>query len=541
MCNRTAPHRTALIIFLYSFLLFIFCSIYFLNNKSVMFDQFQHFYDMKIYYDSNKFPAKGARFSATSIIDEYNTTPKIPGGAYYIFYSLFYKLSNNNWHITKIINYMFNLAVIFLFLFWMYKRFNIFVFSIISLILLCNPFLLSSIVDFWNPNYTLIFSFIFFIFLFEYISDYKEIYVKLSSVFMFPILAIMSQTHINAFLYLVPTLIIYLIIDLKKTKKYFLYFSLGVFLSFLLYLPYLLEEMNNGFMNTKMIFNGINSYKRLDFPPIHALIIFPTNEISILYGGRFNAMVHFWFSNPLFSIGILFLFLNLLFSAICFILSLYYSLNIKYNPKSIEERNIIHILRFLFMFVIVNILILTILKMKSGPLYYLNSVFAFSFLPIIFFFTKNYDRIFKNKKLCKIVYIYFILNTFIVSVQMLKYFYEYERPYNVNNVEKFYKILHNESNKYGDIAVINMYIGKHKNQYRDISSSFYTNYYINENPNSTNIYFLFDKMMSYNYKDIEVNNNIEYLNSNAYILYSNDRLILYKYTNDMPIKFPQRY
>ncbi len=124
---------------------------------------------------------------------------------------------------------------------------------------------------------------------------------------------------------------------------------------------------------------------------------------------------------------------------------------------------------------------------------------------------------------------------------MLKYFYEYERPYNVNNVEKFYKILHNESNKYGDIAVINMYIGKHKNQYRDISSSFYTNYYINENPNSTNIYFLFDKMMSYNYKDIEVNNNIEYLNSNAYILYSNDRLILYKYTNDMPIKFPQRY
>ena len=506
-----------------------------------MFDQFQHFYDMKIYHNAGKIQTKGARFSATSIVDEYNTTPKVPGGAYYIFYSLFYKLSNNDLFISKVINYIFNLAIILLFLFWVYKRFNILVFSIMTLLLLSNPFLLSSIVDYWNPNYTLIFSFIFLIFLMEYISDYKEIYVKLSSVFMFPILAIMSQTHINAFLYLVPTLIIYLIIDFKKTKKYFLYFSLGVFLSFLLYLPYLLEEMNNGFMNTKMIFNGMDSYKRLDFPPIHALIIFPTNEMSILYGGRFNAMVHFWFSNPFFTIGILFLIINLLFSAMCFCLSLYYSLNTKYSAKSIQEKNLISALRFLFLFVIVNIFILTILKMKSGPLYYLNSVFAFSFLPIMFFFTKNYNKILNNKNLKNIVYIYFILNASIVSLQMIRYIYEYERPYNVSNIEKFYELLHNESDKYGDISVINMYIGSHKNEYRDISSFFYTNYYINENPNSTNLYILFDKMKAYNYKDIEVNNNIEYLNSNAYIIESNKRLILYKYIGNIPSKFPERY
>ena len=530
-------HNT-LIIFLYSAVIFIFCSIYFLSNKFVLFDQFQHFYDMKVYYDAGKIPTKGARFSSSQIIDEYNTTPKIPGGAYYILYSTFYKLSNNDLFISKVINYIFNLAIILLFLFWVCKRFNILVFSIMTLLLFSNPFLLSSIVDYWNPNYTLIFSFIFLILLTEYIFDYKEIYVRLSSVFMFPLLAIMSQTHINAFLYLVPTLIIYLLINFKKTKKYILFFLLGIFLSFLLYLPYLIEEINNGFINTKMIFSGIGSYKRLDFPPLHALIIFPTNEMSIFYGGRFNAIIHFWFSNPYFIVGVLFLIVNLLFSAMCFCLSLYYSLNIKYRAKSIQEEKLISVLRFLFLFVIVNIIILVVLKMKSGPLYYLNCVFAFSFLPIIFFFTKNYDRILNNKKLKNIVYIYFLLNTFMVSIQMIRYIYEYERPYNIYNIEKFYEVLHNESLKYGDIAIINMYIGSHKNEYRDVSSFFYTNYYINENPNSKNIYILFDKIGSYNYNTINVNKNIEYLNSNAYVISSNNRLFLYKYTGTSAIKFP---
>lgn len=133
-------HNT-LIIFLYSAVIFIFCSIYFLSNKFVLFDQFQHFYDMKVYYDAGKIPTKGARFSSSQIIDEYNTTPKIPGGAYYILYSTFYKLSNNNWYISKIINYVFNSIIIFIFLFWIYKRFNILVFNVTTLLLLSNPFL----------------------------------------------------------------------------------------------------------------------------------------------------------------------------------------------------------------------------------------------------------------------------------------------------------------------------------------------------------------------------------------------------------------
>lgn len=84
-------NRTALIIFLYSVVIFIFCSIYFLQNKSVMFDQFQHFHDMKVYYDAGKIPTKGARFSSSQIIDEYNTTPKIPGGVYYILHFINYQ------------------------------------------------------------------------------------------------------------------------------------------------------------------------------------------------------------------------------------------------------------------------------------------------------------------------------------------------------------------------------------------------------------------------------------------------------------------
>ncbi len=41
-------------------------------------------------------------------------------------------------------------------------------------------------------------------------------------------------------------------------------------------------------------------------------------------------------------------------------------------------------------------------------------------------------------------------------------------------------------------------------------------------------------MKSYNYKDDKVNNDIEYLNKNANIISSNNRLILYKYIGKLP-------
>ena len=69
-----------------------------------------------------------------------------------------------------------------------------------------------AITDFWNPNITLVFSFMFFIFLFEYIGSENKNIIKLSAVMIFPILAIMAQGHFVVFFSMIPTIIIYLII-----------------------------------------------------------------------------------------------------------------------------------------------------------------------------------------------------------------------------------------------------------------------------------------------------------------------------------------
>ena len=65
------------------------------------------------------------------------------------------------------------------------------------------------------------------------------------------ILAIMAQGHFFTFFSLIPTVIVYLIIKYKRTLKYIIFWAIGVFISFLEYLPYLISEIQNNFSNVK--------------------------------------------------------------------------------------------------------------------------------------------------------------------------------------------------------------------------------------------------------------------------------------------------
>ncbi|WP_241509734.1 hypothetical protein [Brachyspira hyodysenteriae] len=69
---------------------------------TVQIDQPTHFYDMKKWYESGKIPTTSTRFIASRIIDDEFNTPRVPGGAYYIFY-------------LRIYFYLFCLLSIFLF------------------------------------------------------------------------------------------------------------------------------------------------------------------------------------------------------------------------------------------------------------------------------------------------------------------------------------------------------------------------------------------------------------------------------------------
>ncbi|AFR70397.1 MFS_1 multi-domain protein [Brachyspira pilosicoli B2904] len=183
----------------------LFLSYYIIPKRYIGVDQLQHFYDMKKWYESGKIPTTSTRFIASRVIDEEYTTARVPGGAYYIFYTLFYKLSSESLLGAKIINLIFNLIIIFIFLFWFYKRFGLMIVSFIAPLILCNGYFVMAITDFWNPNLSLIFGFLLFILLFEYIditneNNKRRNIIKLSAVFIFPIIAIMAQGHFFVFL-----------------------------------------------------------------------------------------------------------------------------------------------------------------------------------------------------------------------------------------------------------------------------------------------------------------------------------------------------
>ena len=128
-----------------------------------------------------------------------------------------------------------------------------------------------------------------------------EKYSKVFAALLFPILAIMGQFHFAVYYGIVPTLLVYLIIKRDYSKKYLKYLALGVFISFLLYLPYLIVEIQNGFNNSLKMINLSKSYtvpfyKR--FPQIYAQIIFPTFTLNkfdvktaLTYWGIFSPIV----------------------------------------------------------------------------------------------------------------------------------------------------------------------------------------------------------------------------------------------------------
>ncbi|MDO6992594.1 hypothetical protein Q5M87_01085 [Brachyspira innocens] len=155
-------------IIIFSFAMNIILSFSIIPIRST-YDDFQHFYDMYRWYEKKELPVTSTRFELSDTYEDEFITPRVPGGAYYIFYILCYKFGNENLYAAKIINYFFSLFIISLFLFWLYKRLGLFVCSFMSLLILLNGYLVKAMTNFWNPNISLIFSFIFFILLYEYI------------------------------------------------------------------------------------------------------------------------------------------------------------------------------------------------------------------------------------------------------------------------------------------------------------------------------------------------------------------------------------
>ncbi|PTY40929.1 hypothetical protein [Brachyspira hampsonii] len=519
----------------------VLLSFYMIPNRYIGIDQTQHFYDMKKWYDSGKLPTAGARFISSEVVNDEYTTPRVPGGAYYIFYTLFYKLSGESFLGAKIINYIFNLIIIFIFLFWFYKRFGFFVLGFITPLILCNGYFVIAVTDFWNPNLALIFSFLLFIFLFEYIDTTEEEgnrknIVKLSAVLIFPVLAVMAQGHFFTFYSMIPSVIVYLILKYKRTLKYVIYWILGVFISFLEYLPYLISEFNNNFLNLNMALNLSSKFGRFSFPQIYALLLFPTNEISNFFGTTIHSIIFFWENNSFRILGILFLLITVLFSIYCFLRSLL--IYKKYMVKNNTEYIIIEMFKLYLIFIFVTIFFSLILKSKTALFHYQYSIYSISFIPIILLFTQWKSKLENNNKMLYVFFLFIFLNIIAVSTELYSYTKIFHVPRNIKNME----LVINDIYKYSNGNEINLIESAVDNNiYRDIAVTFFPEKIWKQNDNSTNIYFLLDKLSMVSKPKAYISNYINYINNNSILLnnYMNKNVLyLYKYNGTEPLRKP---
>ena len=500
-----------------SAILCLFISFYAIDKRYIGMDQVQHFYDMKKWYDSGKLPTTGARFIASSIIDGEFTTPRVPGGAYYIFYTLFYKLANDSLIKARIINLIFSFFILSLFLIWLYKKFGIFIASIMTALVLCNPYVIMSITDFWNPNITLIFSFLFFILLFEYIDSSSDKIKKASSIFIFPILAIMAQGHFVVFFSMVPTIIIYLIIRFKNTKNYLLYWTLGVFISFLLYLPYLISEFQSGFNNINLAINIRDNLNKIPFPQIYALIIFPTNEMSSLIGTRFNSILYFWTKDGIYIYSLIFLFFSLLLSAFMFFYSIFVFVR---NNKLLEntDKTLKEIFFIFLIFIPATILSFIIFRSKSGTFHYLYSAFSISFITFIIFFKINENSLKNNIKI--LILIFFILNSFAVFLEFYRYIKLFQEPRSEKVLYDVANFIKNDS-KGKKIAIYDNFSGIVNKQFEDIFKIYFKDINLNISSSPDILYAIRDNIVRENWDDNRNNNEMKYLIDNNAIELTN--------------------
>lgn len=513
-------------LFAVSVILSFYIQFYTFPKRLIHNDQVIAYYDMLKHYESGRLPVTGPRFIGTTAIAGYDNTARLPGGAFYSIMVLFYKLGNLNLDNARAINMAFSIFIILIFLYWIYKKLGFFVFVISYIFIFFNGYILKATTDFWNPSLVLILSFITYILFYEYIGNKNENIKKLSAIFLFPFLAIMGQSHFATFFSFTSTLIVYLIIRFKYTKKYLLFWGIGVFISFLLYLPYLISEIQNGFQNTIMILNTREGLRNLPFPQIYAVLFYPTNEMSTYFGSRLNSIIYFWFSKPPYIYGFIFLILSIFFSAFCFIRAIVLLIKKKFVDDI--ERNLVEMFFILLLSIPVTIVSFIVFKSKSGTFWYLYSLFSFSFTPIFLFFYRIKNKI-NNIKYLSVISLLLLLNIFAMSGELIRYvnLYEYSRDYNVlKDVAEFIK----EDAKDKKVRVTYLY--DPKDTYNDIFRIYFPQYNIQISENPDIHYIIKDKTWEYNWDKERNKRDMQYIyDNNAKELTNIGAIVLYRCYN----------
>ncbi|WP_297205859.1 hypothetical protein [uncultured Brachyspira sp.] len=374
-------------------------------------------YQLQKHINEKRFPIEGVFLNSPETYDN-EENARVPGGYFYLSYMFKYLIGGQTYEGARLVNLINSILVSIIFFVWIYKRFSLTAFSIILLLMSVNIYFLNSGNNIYNPNNPLILSFIFLPVLYEYLyNDKKFIY----AVLLFPILALSAQCHFSNFFSIIPSLIVFLIIRWKKdTKKNIIPLSIGVFISFLTYLPYLIYQFQNNFEGLLKILgrkSELSSNYVIQPPQVYSIFLFVTNERGGKYVNGLKDIINSYFtSNHLYIFTFIFYVLSFIFALIVLIYAYKHFFTKKMITENSRETEVLRDLLFFYIVYIISTIVFYMLGgiAGGGRPHYFYSSFTLGFVPLIYFI--------ENIRYTKTKYInYIFLYTFLNMIAIIIY------------------------------------------------------------------------------------------------------------------------
>ena len=400
-----------------SIIIGIFLRLY-IFNKSIIgeplgLDGQYQFYQLNKYINQKKFPTEGVFLNTPETYDN-ESNARIPGGYFYISYLAKYFIGGKTFEGARFVNLITTVLLGAIFLFWIYKRFGLITFAIMTALMSVNVYFLNAGNSIYNPHNPLAFSFIFLPILYEYIYTESKNKKFIYGILLFPILALIAQCHFSNFFSMIPALIIFLIMRWKKdTKKNIIPLIAGVFISFLTYLPYLIYQFQNSFEGILKILkrkSEVDAMTIIQPPQIYSILLFVTNESGNKYVGGLKDILSYYFGNPSYIYIYIFVFYVLSIALAIFILIYSYKhfFTKKMTTENERETNALKdLIIFYLVYIIASIVFYMLANIGAGRPHYFYSSFTLGFVPIIYFI-ENIK--FTKPKYLNYIFLYSFLN-----------------------------------------------------------------------------------------------------------------------------------
>ena len=373
------------------------------------------FYQLKKSINEKKFPIEGVFLNTPDTYDSEENS-RVPGGYFYLSYMIKYFIGGSTYEGARFVNLITSILISIIFFVWLYKRFSLATFTIILMLMSVNVYFLNAGNNIYNPHNPLILSFIFIPVFYEYLYNEKKF---IYAVLLFPILALSAQCHFSNFFSLIPSLIIFLIIRWKKdTKENIIPLSIGVFISFLTYLPYLIYQFQNNFEGISKILgrkSEIDAVNIMQPPQIYSILLFTTNEPGYKYVNGIKDIINMYFgSNPLYVLTFIFYILSFVFALTVLIYAYKHFFTKKMLTDDDKKTNTLkELLFFYILYIIISIVFYMLANIGAGRPHYFYSSFTLGFVPIIYF-VENMNYI--KSKYINYIFLYALLNLIAIFI-----------------------------------------------------------------------------------------------------------------------------